>query len=54
VELGLGRDGDIHILSGVKTGDIVVTSGQIRLSNGAHVKIVESSILNKPAEIPAL
>jgi membrane fusion protein (multidrug efflux system) len=54
VSLGMGRDGDIHILSGVKAGDVVVTSGQIRLSNGSHVKVVESSILNKPVKIPAL
>ncbi|HIP75765.1 MAG TPA: efflux RND transporter periplasmic adaptor subunit [Psychromonas hadalis] len=54
VKLGAGRDGDVHVLSGVEEGAVVVTSGQIRLSNGAHVKVVESSILNKPSEIPAL
>ena len=54
VTLGLNRDGDVHVLAGIKEGDVVVTSGQIRLSNGAHVKVVESSILNKPTEIPAL
>ena len=54
VKLGKSIDGDIHILSGLEAGDVVVTSGQVRLSNGAHVKITESDILNKPAEIPAL
>lgn len=54
VKLGKSRNGDIHVLSGLKKGDKIVTSGQVRLSNGAHVKIIKSDILNKPAEIPAL
>lgn len=54
VKLGKNNDGDVHVLSGLKIGDRVVTSGQVRLSNGAHVKIIESDLLNKPAEIPAL
>ncbi|MEI6897197.1 MAG: efflux RND transporter periplasmic adaptor subunit [Psychromonas sp.] len=54
VTLGKSIDGNIHVLSGLKAGDTIVTSGQVRLSNGAHVKIIESDILNKPADIPAL
>lgn len=54
VGLGKSIDGDIHVLSGLKKGDVIVTSGQVRLSNGSHVTVVESDILNKPAEIPAL
>jgi len=54
VTLGKSKDGDIHVLSGLEAGDVIVTTGQVRLSNGAHVKVVESDILNKPAEIPAL
>lgn len=54
VTLGKSKDGDIHVLSGLEAGDIIVTSGQVRLSNGAHVKVIESDILNKPANIPAL
>ncbi|GLS90574.1 MexH family multidrug efflux RND transporter periplasmic adaptor subunit [Psychromonas marina] len=54
VELGKSKDGEIHVLSGLEAGDSVVTSGQVRLSNGAHVRLIESDILNKPAEIPAL
>ncbi len=54
VKLGKNKDGDVHVLGGLKKGDVSATSGQVRLSNGAHVKIVESDILNKPAEIPAL
>ena len=54
IKLGESKDGDIHVLSGLKADDVIVTSGQVRLSNGAHVKLIESDILNKPAEIPAL
>lgn len=54
VTLGESKDGDIHVLAGLTTGDQIVTSGQVRLSNGAHVKVVESDILSKPATIPAL
>ncbi|MCK5818375.1 MAG: efflux RND transporter periplasmic adaptor subunit [Psychromonas sp.] len=54
VKLGESQDTDIHILSGLSEGDIVVTSGQVRLSNGVRVKIIKSDILNKPAKIPAL
>ncbi|WP_077262040.1 multidrug efflux RND transporter periplasmic adaptor subunit VmeC [Vibrio campbellii] len=43
-----------HILEGVKPGDVVVTSGQIRLSNHAKVTIVEDSALTPPAETPML
>jgi membrane fusion protein (multidrug efflux system) len=54
VTLGKSKDGSVHVLEGLNAGDVIVTSGQVRLSNGAHVKIIESDILNKPAEIPAL
>ena len=49
------RTADIaHILEGVKAGDTVVTSGQVRLSNGAKVKIVESDSITPPSETPKL
>ncbi|TEW54217.1 efflux RND transporter periplasmic adaptor subunit [Psychromonas sp. RZ22] len=54
VKLGESIDGNVHVLSGLEAGDEIVTSGQVRLSNGSHVSIIESDILNKPAEIPAL
>lgn len=54
VKLGKSIKGNIHVLSGLKAGDVVVTSGQVRLSNGARVKITESDALNIPAEAPAL
>ncbi|MFA0070119.1 efflux transporter periplasmic adaptor subunit, partial [Vibrio breoganii] len=43
-----------HILEGVKAGDTVVTSGQVRLSNGAKVKVVESDAITPPSETPKL
>lgn len=44
----------VHILSGVKPGDVVVTSGQVRLSNGVKVKEVQNDALNTPAITPQL
>ncbi len=43
-----------HILDGVKPGDVVVTTGQVRLSNGAKVRVVESDATTPPAETPML
>ncbi|CAH0524312.1 efflux RND transporter periplasmic adaptor subunit [Vibrio hippocampi] len=49
------RTADIaHILEGVKAGDMVVTSGQVRLSNDVKVKVVESDATVPPAETPML
>ncbi|HAS6322272.1 efflux RND transporter periplasmic adaptor subunit [Vibrio vulnificus] len=49
------RTGNIaHILDGVKVGDQVVTSGQVRLSNDAKVRVVESDAITPPAETPML
>lgn len=54
VKVGERKGNDAHILSGVKAGDTVVTSGQVRLSNHAKVKVVESNSLKAPAETPML
>ena len=49
------RTADVaHILEGVEAGDMVVTSGQVRLSNGAKVHVVESDATTPPAETPML
>ncbi|GMQ45027.1 efflux RND transporter periplasmic adaptor subunit [Vibrio sp. 10N] len=49
------RTGDIaHILEGVNPDDIIVTSGQVRLSNDVKVKVVESDATVPPAETPML
>ena len=54
VQLGENKGTDVHVLDGIKPGDVVVTSGQIRLSNGAKVKVVESDTLTAPDETPML
>jgi len=49
------RKADIaHILEGVAPGDLVVTTGQVRLSNDAKVRIVESDATTAPAQTPKL
>jgi len=49
------RTGDIaHILEGVNPDDVIVTSGQVRLSNDVKVKVVESDATVPPAETPML
>lgn len=50
-----GRNKNIaRVVKGLKTGDQIVTSGQVRLSNGSHVKIVETNSLNIPDTTPQL
>lgn len=41
VETGERRDGQVMVLKGLKAGEQVVTAGQLKLDNGAHVAIVE-------------
>lgn len=54
IKVGERKGNSVHILDGVKTGDTVVTSGQVRLSNHAKVRVVESNSLEAPAETPML
>ena len=54
VKVGERKGNSVHILGGVKAGDTVVTSGQVRLSNHAKVRVVESNSLEAPAETPML
>ena len=54
VKVGERSEAIAHILDGVKPGDVVVTSGQVRLSNDAKVRIVESDATTPPAETPML
>ncbi|CAM3185326.1 efflux RND transporter periplasmic adaptor subunit [Vibrio rarus] len=44
----------VRILDGIKPGDTVVTSGQVRLSNDSKVKVVESDATTPPTETPML
>jgi len=49
VTLGPTRGDQVAVLKGVKEGDLVVTSGQMKLVNGAHL-VVDNSVL--PANDP--
>ncbi|BAU76371.1 efflux RND transporter periplasmic adaptor subunit [Metapseudomonas furukawaii] len=49
VETGERRDGQVVILKGLKAGEQVVTSGQLKLDNGSHVAIVpDQSLATQP------
>ncbi|MEJ6078521.1 efflux RND transporter periplasmic adaptor subunit [Vibrio sp. 1-Bac 57] len=54
VTLGKSKEDKVHVLTGLKENDVIATSGQVRLSNGSRVKIVESQALNTPSVLPAL
>jgi membrane fusion protein, multidrug efflux system len=52
VRTGEVMNGRIAILEGVKPGDLVVESGQVKLQNGAAVRTVADNTLALPAEPP--
>lgn len=53
VKTGATRGDQVAILSGVNEGDLVITSGQLKLKNGSRVKIDESiAPLNDAAPTP--
>ena len=52
VRVGLAQGERIAILEGVKDGEEVVTSGQLKLQPGATVKVDNSGALKPPAELP--
>jgi len=52
VRLGDTRDDRVAIAEGVKAGEMVVTSGQIKLHPGARVVVQPNSGLTPPAELP--
>ncbi len=54
VKVGERNKDIVHVLDGVKDGDRVVTTGQVRLSNGVKVHAVESEATVTPAETPML
>lgn len=41
VELGSRRDGRVAVLSGIRPGEMIVTSGQVKLENGSRVKVAD-------------
>ena len=50
VKTGTHHDGMVAILSGLKAGDLVVKSGQVKLHNGAAVSIGDDNALAIPAK----
>nr|WP_246472570.1 efflux RND transporter periplasmic adaptor subunit [Azospirillum tabaci] len=52
VKTGDRFDGKVEILDGVKPGDRVVSSGQLKLNNGAAVVPTEASALVPPQTVP--
>jgi membrane fusion protein (multidrug efflux system) len=45
VETGERRDGQVMITKGVQNGETVVTAGQLKLDNGAHIAISDDKTL---------
>ncbi len=54
VEIGERRDDKALVLKGIEPGSQVVTSGQVRLSNGSLIYIVDNPALALPGEMPRL
>lgn len=52
VRAGETVGGRVAILEGVKPGDLIVSSGQLKLQNGAPVRVVEEDPLQATAEVP--
>jgi membrane fusion protein (multidrug efflux system) len=52
VHVGPAEQGRVAILDGVKAGEQVVTSGQLKLHPGATVKIDNADALKPPAVMP--
>jgi membrane fusion protein (multidrug efflux system) len=54
IKAGERRGNDVHVLSGIKAGDEIVLSGQVRLSNDTKVRVVDNDALAVPAQTPML
>jgi membrane fusion protein (multidrug efflux system) len=52
VETGARRGGWIIVSKGLKAGDEIVTSGQLKLDNGAHVEVTQDQALTPPETLP--
>ena len=52
VRVGQTEEGRIAILEGIKAGEQVITSGQLKLQPGAAIKIDNADALKPPAELP--
>jgi membrane fusion protein (multidrug efflux system) len=52
VRVGATQGDRIAIAEGIKAGEEVVTSGQLKLQQGAEIKVDNSAALKPPAELP--
>ncbi len=52
VRVGPAQGDRVAILEGIKAGEEVVTSGQLKLQPGATIKVDNSGALKPPAELP--
>jgi len=52
IKTGQVRQERVVITSGLATDEQVVTTGQVKLTNGSHVKVDNSQALVAPAERP--
>jgi len=52
IKTGQVRQERVVITAGLKAGEQVVTTGQVKLTNGSHVKVDNSQALVPPAERP--
>jgi membrane fusion protein (multidrug efflux system) len=52
VKTGQERDDRVAIASGLAAGDVVVTTGQLKLNPGASIRIDNSQVLKRPEERP--
>ena len=52
VRVGATQGDRIAIAEGIKAGEEVVTSGQLKLQQGAQIKVDNSAALKPPAELP--
>lgn len=53
IDIGQRREGQVEVATGLKTDDIVVTAGQLKLKDGVTVKVVEAPT-PRPAEATAV
>ena len=52
VKLGERRNGDVAVLSGLKAGELVASSGQLKIINNAPVRLSREGLLKQPASPP--
>ena len=52
VRVGPSEGDRVAILEGIKAGEQVVTSGQLKLQPGATIKVDNTGALKAPAELP--